>query len=52
MIVYSKIFPDGKFWENWRKNTLATERAQDFEVILDSTYTPETEEDRNPFKEK
>lgn len=47
-----KTFSDGKFWDNWRRNTLATARAQDIEVVLDLTQTPSTNEDKDLFKEK
>lgn len=45
-------FKDGKFWDNWRRTTLAAARAQNAEEVLDSTHTPLTTEDNKLFKEK
>ena len=46
------IFKDGKFWDNWRRSTLATARAQNVEDVLDPTYQPVTEDEIELFKEK
>ena len=28
-------FKEGKYWDKWRRNTLATSRAQDLDKVLD-----------------
>ena len=33
-------FKDSKFWDNWRRNTLATARVQDVDEIFDHQYMP------------
>ena len=45
-------FKDGKFWDNWRRNTLATARAQDVAEVLDPKYVPGTNDDIALFQEK
>ena len=38
-------FKDGKFWDNWRRSTLAIARAQDADQVLDLNCIPVTTED-------
>ena len=45
-------FKDVKCWNTWRRNTLATARAQDADKVLDLDYAPLNQEDMNMFKEK
>ena len=45
-------FKDSKFWDNWRRNTLATARVQDVDEIFDHQYMPWTNDDKDLFAEK
>ena len=45
-------FKEGKYWENWHRNTLATARAQNAAELLNSDYCAVTTDDVNLFKEK
>ena len=43
---------DDSAWDNWNCGTLAQARAQDVDDILNSTYTPNTVEEKELFDEK
>ena len=43
-------FKEGKYWDTWRRNTLATPRAQDICEVLNPNYSPETNDDVNLFR--
>ena len=45
-------FKDGKFWDNWRRSTLAVARAQDVEEVLNHDYIPLTDPEIDLFTEK
>ena len=45
-------FKYGKFWDNWRRNTLATARAQDVDETFDHQHVPQTDDDKDLFVEK
>ena len=45
-------FKEGKYWDTWRRNALATARAQDIDDVLDPEHSPSTQEERNLFSEK
>ena len=45
-------FKEGKYWDTWRRNTLATARAQNVDEVLDPSYSPSTAEEQSLFNEK
>ena len=45
-------FKERKYWNAWRRNSLATARAQDMDKVLYLDYTPLTQEEMNLFSEK
>ena len=45
-------FKDGKYWDTWRRNTLAIARAQDVAEVLDTDYHPVTTDNVSLFQEK
>ena len=45
-------FKEGKYWDTWRRNTLATARAQDLDKVLDPDYAPLNQEEMKLFSEK
>ena len=45
-------FKEGNYWGAWRRNALATTRAQDIAGVINPDYRPVTEDDVNIFKEK
>ena len=45
-------FKEGKHWDTWRRNTLATARAQDVDNVLDPGCAPSTQEKKILFSEK
>ena len=45
-------FKEGKYWDAWKRNDLATTRAQDTVKVLDSDYRAETNDESSLFKEK
>ena len=45
-------FKDSKQWDTWRRNTVATARAQDVAEVLNPNYRAVTAEDKALFKEK
>ena len=45
-------FKEGKCWDTWRRNDIATSRAQHVNEILAPDYTPLTQEKRILFSEK
>ena len=45
-------FKDGKFWDDWRRSTIATDNAQDLADVLDSYYSPTSPEELVLFHEK
>ena len=42
-------FKDGKYWDTWCRNTLATYVAQDIAEVLNPNYCPVTDDDMNLF---
>ena len=44
-------FKDGKYWDTWYRNTLATARAQDISEVLKPNHCPVTDDDVNLFRE-
>ena len=45
-------FKEGKYWDTWRRKTLATARAQDIAEVLNPDCHHVTADDVNLFKEK
>ena len=45
-------FKEGKYWDAWSRNALATARAQDATEALNPDYSPVTAYEVNLFKEK
>ena len=43
-------FKEGKYWDAWRKKTLATSRAQDAVEVINSDHLSATDDDVNFFK--
>jgi len=51
-ITQFTILKDDKQWDSWNRSTIAQARAQDVDVILDTTYTPIVPDDKALFQEK
>ena len=45
-------FKDGKYWDNWRRSSLAIARAQDAEDVLNHNCAPLNDLDNDLFTEK
>ena len=45
-------FEEGRHWDAWHRNILATSRAQDLDNVLHPNDTPLTQEDVKLFNEK
>ena len=45
-------FKEGKHWDTWRRNILATDRLQDIAKVINPDYRPVTQDDVNLLKEK
>ena len=45
-------FKEGKYWDTWCRNTLATARAHDVAEVVNPDYLPVTADYVNLFKEK
>ena len=45
-------FKEGKYWETWQRNTLATARSQDVNLFLNVNYVTRTKDDADLFQEK
>ena len=45
-------FKEGKYWDAWRRNTLATTKVQDAAEVLNLHYRTATADDVNLFKKK
>ena len=45
-------FKDGKFWNNWRRSTIATTNVQDVVDVLDSDHSLTSPEEIALFYEK
>ena len=43
---------EGKYWCNWRSKTLATNRAQDADEVIDPNYMPSSQDNVELFEEK
>ena len=44
-------FKEGKHWDTWRRNTIATARAQDMDKVLDPDCATLTQEEMSLFSE-
>lgn len=47
-----KSFKDDKYWDTWRRHTLAQARAQDVADVLNESYVPVGTEEADLFEEK
>ena len=46
------VLKEDNQWDSWKRNLIATARAQDVGEVLDPLYTPSTEEENELFDEK